>query len=327
MVSALQRVGFCNTQLEVRSDPPTVEEWGVDTWRLSRYLDDDQDLRRAVRLLDGRTFQKVEGHAVGVLPDRRMLWLEGHPAVDGLAAPRTLQEAEERVLRGLHDLGLPSGRDGGLRRFDSTATLRFAEPAQGLAFLAGMAGVDPPRMKTAVYRGVFGHPETVYLIGPGRSRRVLGRCYDKGIESGRAPRGELVRLECQTRLQKDAAQYFTAEAMTKHEQLVGHHFQHRFAPVALSADGVHVATAPVLADRLAQLSSQGRVTPAAAERLAGYLLVGERLPLSDSTRKRRRAELRRHGLVVADAMRDEVGVDLGAALDAALEAWSADAAA
>lgn len=322
-MEAVEQMAVSNSHLEDKTDRrPVVEEWGIDTWRPVRYLDDDDDLRRAVRYLDGRTFQKVEGHAVGVLPDRRMLWAEGHPAVDGLAAPKTLLDAQRRLLRGLRDVGLPVGRDGGLRRFDSTVTLRFDDPLRGLAFLRGLAAVDVPRMKKAVYEGSLGHPETVYLLGPGRSRRVLGRGYDKGVESGEAVRGTLVRLECQTRLPGEVGEYFTPELMTEHDQLVGAHFERRFAPVALSADGVHVGTAPALADRLAKLASEGRVSAAKAERLAGYLLVGERLDRGERTRRRRRAELREFGLIVGDPARDSVDVDLGEPLDAALAAWS-----
>jgi len=320
-MDAVADVGSCNTQLRFKNGTPRVEEVGIDTWRLARYLDDDQDLRRAVRLIDGRTFQKVEGHAVGVLPGYRMLWLEGHPAVEGLATPRTLQQAEERVLNGLLDLGLPTGRDGGLRRFDSTATLRFDHGAEGLAFMRGVAAVDLPRSKKAVYEGVHGEPQTVYILGPGRSRRVLGRLYDKGVESGTAPRGELIRLESQTRVGKEVAEYMTASAMTKHSGLAGSHFRNRFSPVAESVDGVHAATAPVLADRVAELVREGELTAAKGARLVGYLVCGDRLDLARTTQWRWRRELRAHGLVLVDPMKDQVDVDLGQPLEAALAAW------
>jgi hypothetical protein len=192
-----------------------------------------------------------------------------------------------------------------------------------MAFLRGMAAVDLPGTKKAVWESSCGHPETVSIIGPGRSRRVLGRCYDKGVESGTAPRGELVRLESQTRVSKEVGAYMTAAAMSEHSGLVGHHFERRFSPVAASVDGIHVATAPILADRVAELVKDGSLSPSKGMRLVGYLVTGDRLELSRSTRYRWRAELREHGLVVADPSEDPIDVDLGQPLDAALAAWSA----
>lgn len=326
-MEAVSSVGLCNTQLTAKNGrSPAVEEWGIDTWRLGRYLDSDEDLGRAVRFLHGRTFQKVEGHSLGVMPDRRFLWIEGHPAVDGLAPPKTLRTEQDRVLAGLEDHGLPIGRQGGIRRFDQTVTLRFQEPAEGMAFLQGMAAVDVPRTKPASY----GRPiETVYLLGLGRkTRRVLARCYDKGIEAGTARRGELIRLENQTRCSKDSADYINPETMSEFHHLAGSHFAHRFAPVAESVNGVHAATAPVLADRVAELIADGRMSASKGTRLLGYLVAGQRLDGSvpERTLRRWRHELREYGLVLVDPLADQIDVDLGDALWAAVEAWSGDAA-
>jgi hypothetical protein len=328
-MAALSEVGSCNTRLPLKTERPEigVHEWGIDTWRIARYFDNDDDLRRVVRLTSGRTHQKVCDHAIGVLPDRRMLWMEGHPAVDGLAHPKTLSSAEGRVLSGLDDLGLPRGRDGGIRRLDQTVTLRFDEAAEGIAYMRGMAAVQLPRVKKSVYHANDGYPETVNLIGAGRRGRILARCYDKGVESGAAQRGELIRLENQTRYRKDVAEYITPESVSEHHHLAGSHFGLRFAPVAESVDGIHVATAPVLADRVTELVQEGDMSPAKGARLVGYLVCGDRLGLADSTRRRWRSELRHHGLVLVDPLGDDIDVDLGEPLNRALAAWSEDAAA
>lgn len=325
METVLGGVGSCNTQLEARIGRSlSVHEVGVDTWRLARYMDDDHDFAVARRFFADGQIEKINDHSLGWMPRYRMLWIEGHPAVDCLAPPKTLASAERRVLKDVHELGLPTGRDGGVRRYDSTVTLRFEQPAEGLAFLRGIAAIDFPRLKKAVYEGVHGDPETVYLIGPGGSKRILARCYDKGVEQGRgAPRGELIRLENQQRVPKLVAETLTATNMTKHSHLVGQTFANRFAPVAQSVDGIRAATAPVIADRLAELQREGRLSAAKAARLLGYLIAGERMDLPDRTARRWRAELREFGLVLVDPLGDDIDVDLGESLTAALAAWSA----
>lgn len=295
---------------------------GIDTWRVVRYLDEDRELRAASALCTQPTRrglmapEKVAGHRVGVIPGHRMLWCEGHPAVDGLAAPASLAVAEEQLLAGLSDVGMPLGRDGGVGRLDQTVTLEFGADDEGLLLLAGLAAVDVPRLKPAIYGRP---PETVYLLGA-RSGRALARAYDKGLESGTAPRGRLVRLENQTRFGKEAR--MRAQVHAEAPELPARLFEGRFAPVAESCHGITAATLPVLADEVRERVQDGRMTFREAERLSGYLLLGDALPVPRTTRWRRRRELRDHGLVLGDPLRDPLRVDLGGALEAALEAWS-----
>lgn len=323
MVVEDQPVGVCNTPLAFKTETPQATEVGIDTWRLIRYLDDDKDLRRAVRFLDGRTFQKVDNHAVGVMPGHRLMWLEGHPVVDGLAAPRTLDSCRDRVLGALDDHGLPVGRDGGVSRLDCTCTLEFPDERAGLAFLEGVSVAEVPRTKPAVYGRP---PETVYLLSRVGGRK-LARIYDKGVEARSAPPGRLVRLEDQRRFATNARmalrEYITDQGLAEA------HFRGRFAPLAESAQGLHAATLPVLAEELRRRVADGEVAYRQAERLMGYLALqnSDAIRLSQPTSWRRRKELRELGLVLVNPMEDPIDVDLGAALDAALEAWSADAVA
>lgn len=312
-------VGFCNTQQwATNGTPPTAIAAGIDTWRLVRYLDDDDELRAVVGFVgrQGVAAEKIEGHTVGVLPGHRMLWIEGHPEVDGLAAPRSLADAERRVLDGLQGVGYPIGTDAGVGRLDQTVTLRFEDPREGSAFLEGMAWVDVPRCKPAIY----GRPvETVYLLGE-RSGRTLARIYDEGLKHRTAERGRLVRLENQTRYTKP-----TRVRAAKHAEspLAPIHFKQRFAPVAESAHGLHAVTLPVIRERVQAMVREGDLTNREAERMLGFLMLGaEGARYPRRTLYRRRREVRRHGLVMVDPLADPIDVDLGEALNEALRAWS-----
>lgn len=319
--STLQRPGGpSNSHLAdktVRPDRLGAVESGVDTWRLARYLDRDVDLDQAVALCSvltgsgGLHPEKIAGHRVGVLPGHRMLWMEGHPAVEGLAQPSDLAAAEKRLHEAIAAANLPIGRDAGCGRLDSTVTLAMPDSSTGLAFLAGLAVVDVPRSKPAVYGRP---PETVYFLSEVGGRK-LARAYDKGLESKTAPRGLRIRLEAQTRYTKEARR-------AVNDLDPARSFSKRFTPVAEATDGLTAATFPVVADRVAELVQDGRLTTLQAEKLLGYLALQGRMPIHPRTRRRRRRELRRHGLVLVDPLEDPVDVDLGEALDAALAAWS-----
>lgn len=320
-MAAPSTVDVSNSHLTVKSDRPVRPvEAGIDTWRGLRHLDSDAELRQACDLCPGGLHpQPVAGHRVGVIPGLRMLWFEGHPEVDGLGSPDKLHERETALLDTLADAGFPVGADRGLSRLDQTVTLEFAEPDAGLALLVGLSVVDVPRLKP----GTEGRPiETVHWRGRGKSKRIRARAYDKGIESGSAERGRFIRLENQTRYTKEAR--MSARTHADQPRIASTQFHHRFAPVAESVDGLHAATVPVIADRLVDLSRRGVITWAAAERLAGYLLLQDKLKQSPSTQRRRRRELREHGLVLVDPLEDPIDVDMGEALDAALAAWATD---
>lgn len=331
LAEAKKEVECCNTHLTAKTGrPPVAVESGVDTWRLVRYLDDDRDLDRAVARCDGRGSrapEKVAGHVVGVIAGYRMLWMEGHPAgvvnPSNLAHTAALPAAEESLLGALADEGIPVGRDAGVGRLDLTTTLRFSDGAAGTTFLAGLAALDVPRTKPKVI-GRLDAPETVYRLAE-RSGRLLSRAYDKGLEANTAPRGELIRLEAQTRYTKEAR--MPVHAFAQHPDIASSQFTRRFAPVAESADGLTAATLPVVQERVRELVTGGDITARQGERLLGYLaLQGEKGVYSMRTRRRRRQELREAGLVLGNPMLDPIEVDLGDALDAALEAWSDEAA-
>jgi len=98
----------------------------------------------------------------------------------------------------------------------------------------------------------------------------------------------------------------------------------RFVRLWRSAKGVRVASLPVLAKAVADKVGAGEVGLAHAERLVGFLACESAgLHYARRTYYRRKAQLREHGLVMADAFFEPLEVDLGAVLEAALDsdAW------
>ncbi len=84
-----------------------------------------------------------------------------------------------------------------------------------------------------------------------------------------------------------------------------------------------MAAVPVLARELATRARAGELTHREMERMGGFILAelggGARSAYPERTYKRRRAELREHGLIVADHFFEPVELDLGAVLERALE--------
>lgn len=318
-VDGTSEVGICNTQLSAKTGTP--QEAGVDTWCLVRYLDNDCDLERAISLcqVSGRglalSSQRPRDHVVGVRPGPRMLFMEGHPAVEGLAHPAALPEAARSVLAAVEEIGFPLGRDAGLSRVDGTVTVGFEDGHQGLAVLQGVAALDFPRSMPVVW----GHPpQTVYLANES-GRGMKARIYDKARESLSGPPGTAVRFENQGRYSKQVRRAVD-DVDLEH---VRHRFRARFEPLARSAAGLTVASLPVVAGRVHERILAGEIPRREAERLLGFMALhqaGDR-GYPRRTMFRRRSELRERGLVLADDFFEPVEVNLGDTIEAALAAW------
>ncbi|HLY48037.1 MAG TPA: hypothetical protein VKR21_02475 [Solirubrobacteraceae bacterium] len=252
---------------------------------------------------------------MGVLPGHRMLWIEGHPAVEGLAHPATLAEAARDVLGAVGELGFPLGRDAGVARADGTVTLAFVEGHQGLAVLQGVAALDFPRSMPVVW----GHPPQTVYIANESGRGMKARVYDKAVEALSGHPGTLVRFENQARYDKSLRRA-VEEVDLPH---VRDRFQTRFGPLAKSAAGLTVASLPVIAARVHERIMAGEVPRREAERLLGFMALhqaGDR-GYPRRTMFRRRRELRDRGLVLADDFFEPVEVNLGETIEAALAAW------
>lgn len=321
---------------------------GIDTWSVCWYVEDDSPACRAMEHLATDPAprsqllpERVVGHRVGWFPGNRMVFAEGHPQEDALAPASCLPDVVDKLCAEMADRGVildrrrvPGGFPGrkkppvgfgGVRRLDSTVDLAFDDPAEGLAALAGVAALPLPRVKTQIIREVGGkRVETVYFRGSA-GKRVLARWYDKGIESGSAGRGLYVRPEDQRRFVKDAR--LDVEALAS-STFVRDAFVRRFEPLWRAAKGVKVGGVMELAQRLAELQDEGIVSPSEAKRLAGHLVLdaAEAQRQSRAQCYRDRADARKHGLVLADGVLDEVEVDLGQVLERAMdsEAWGCE---
>jgi hypothetical protein len=301
-------------------------EAGVDTTRFLYRLHDEGQQAAATAMWSGRP-GKLGPLAVGYMPAHELLWVEGRPRTlwpgdtTALLDPEALPEADGRVLERLRDVGATDARSVGLSRLDATVTLRFDSPAAGWAALRGMAALDVPRRKPDV---IGRPPETVYWITPAGARRE--RAYDKGLQTGTAAPGTLVRLEAQTRHR--ATDRTTAEWWNM--ERVRETFGSRFGTMGRAADGLHVASETTIREQLRELVEAERITAGMAEKLIGFIgaqSVGLPAP-SRPTYFRRRAELRRLGLAQAlDGIDggDDLDVDLGEVLAEALtaECWRA----
>ena len=331
-----------------------VRDAGVDTWSVCWYLAEGSKAEKAMQQLaterGPRSMllpERVADHRVGWFPGPGMLFAEGHPSSDGLCRSDALPEALAGLVEAMRDRGVspPTRRIapeqvpvreggkvevvtlpycgwtgfGGIRRLDSTVDLSFDDGHEGIAALAGVAAVPVPRAKTEIVREVGGHRvETVYLLGSS-GKRVLGRWYDKGIESGAARRGMLVRPEDQRRFPKRSRLDVEAVASSTY---VRDAFVRRFEPLWRASKGVKVAGAIELAQRIRELVEDGSMSASEAKAAAGFLLLecAEANFQSRATRFRDRALCRDHGLVLADGVLDQVEVDLGEIIESALEA-------
>jgi hypothetical protein len=266
------------------------------------------------------------------------MFAEGHPNPEGLAAasilPRVLDDlVEELGGRGIiperHRAAMlwPGKRRygfAGIRRLDSAVDLRFDEPLAGLSALAGVASLPLPRVKTKVIRETGGRRvETVYLHGYS-GKAVLGRWYDKGIESHSGDRGTWVRPEDQRRFKPG---HRIAVEPVAESTFVRDAFVRRFQPLWQASKGVIVGSAANLGVRLGELVQAGEMSHREARSIAGHLVLEaagvEEVVAPQSSRYRYRACARAHGLVLADGVLDEVEVDLHEVVEAALDegAW------
>jgi hypothetical protein len=318
---------------------------GVDTWSPCWYLREGSAAERAieslanVRAKRGRVMsESIQGHRIGWFASERMLYAEGHPGGENLGCPDDLPQVLEELAGGIVDYGIPlpdgltldpwlvdERRPGfaGVRRVDATCDLAFDVGGEGMAVLAGVAAMDLPRVQRAIrYQPGGTAVETVAYHGHG-GRKMLARWYDKSVESGCGPRGTLVRPEDQRRYELMSRR--SAEELTS--SYVRGSFQRRFVPLWQATRGVIVGGPTVLARELVEAVEGGEITYAQAERMAGYLTLDRagqpRMPAR--TRRRRRGEARKLGLVLADGVLEEVEVDLHDVLDQVLESevWGA----
>jgi hypothetical protein len=257
--------------------------------------------------------EEIDGWRVGSIPALGLTWVEGHPVPGALASPLEVAQAGTRVRESV-DGTLGVRRDRGVARLDVTTTRPMGEELRARAFMAGMASVELPRCE-AIRRGT---PVHSIAWSHERGRRILARCYDKGLERGGEP-WRFARLEDQGRFPSGRRPTVeaAAEAEFQRRRLVA-----RFGPMRKAVSGVRAASFPVVAKAIADEVRYGYRPAREGERLAGALVLlngGAGEGYSRATLYRRRSELREAGFVVVDDFMDPVEVDLADELDAALE--------
>jgi hypothetical protein len=230
--------------------------------------------------------------------------VEGHPVPGSLAPDEALADFVERSAR-TFDLG----HFLGFNRLDSTATIAFEDPRQGMALLRALAAVRLPYIKPAVYGNP---PETVYLMDLRGRGRKLARAYDKGIESGTAERGRLIRLEDQRR--------FKSGERPGLQHVVGRElFERRFAPVLEVAGTLEVCDHSTALDALAARLVAGSITDQKFDALAAFVHREARaLPSQQRTARRKRQQLREIGIALTEQEPDSAPVDLAAVVGATI---------
>src|SRR3954463_13002263 len=316
---------------------------GVDTWAPAWRVTPDSAHARHLEALcsipsarGGKLMaQPVAGHRILFWPASGLLKAEGHPTEHGLAPVRSLPAALDRLHDALDVAGVEPPRSGrkfvrhresqgfaGLRRIDLTVDLRADDRDEGRQLLAAFEAAARSSGHHAPTYGRPGKPgATVYVAGEGG---VLGRWYDKGVESGSAAPFRLIRPEAQWRFAnergpEDLDELGDVAAMRDR-------FAKRWGPWCRGR--IVVGDMTELGRKLAEAVEAGRITPAEARRIAGYLVM-EPHGIHDAprTRQRLRAEAAGFGFHLVDGVLEPLEVDLGAALDEAeqLDPWESGA--
>jgi hypothetical protein len=276
----------------------------VDTLRL---------LVEVERFPEKHLFNVADGWKGEAMPSLGLVAVEGNPEGGALWSPDEVLRVGEGV-RDVVDATFGLRSDRGVSRVDVTTSRRM-DPRRGRALLGGLAALEFPRLE----RTARGSPvHSVWWTGK-KSRAIRGRAYCESFKvESRAP-FERVRLETQERLRNGARPPLDVVADPEFQR---QRFVRRFEPMRKAVDGVRAASFPVIAQGLADDARYGLRTAREVERLAGALVIlgggaGDAYPAR--TLKRRRAELRRAGYVIADDFLEPVEVNLGDELELALE--------
>lgn len=285
--------------------PPTT---GVDTLRLLFEVD---------RVPPRGIHDLPEGWKLHSMPELHLVAVEGNPEAGGLWSGSEVRAVGYRQ-RDLIDATWGVWRDRGVARMDVTTSRRFV-PAEGRAFMAGVAAMEFPRLE-ASRRGTPVH--SAWWTGK-RSAVIKNRAYCESFKvEGREP-FERLRLEEQGRYANGRRPSLDEAADPDFQR---DRFLRRFKPMRKAVDGVTAASFPVIAQALADEARYGYRTTREVERLAGALVIlggGGGEGYARRTRYRRQSELREAGYVLIDDFMEPVEVNLGDELERALEEFGA----
>lgn len=325
---------------------------GVDTWKPTWYVDPAGREARWFKenpdvLSVNGSWQmpaQIEEHTIGFDHRRNLIWAEGHPEPGRLAKAHELVPAYNRLREAMAAAGvpIPPGRtrpivsrarrapgpkdrstaaawssfrapgEAGLGRLDVTADFETPTSLYGLELLKALQAIQFCNGRSRPYGG-NNMWETVVI--PARNgRAILGRVYDKGVESKSAPRGRLLRAEDQRR--------FTAERRRAVEdidaQFLCDRWHRRFKHFAKATEGVVTVSDPITACAVVQSKIEaGELDPLRGERLVATIMLdylsGQNRRGDRVTLWRRRKELRELGIVTDSGVLERGSTTVGAA--------------
>lgn len=308
---------------------PTPETWnrhGIDTVRY-RYRADPHAYAKFAHAgassegPRGELHRRADGVRIGAHRDG-MLYAEGRLAAilngpdDHALLPMTALEqgADAAAQRFGFDVDPNDARIG---RLDIAAELTFDDGRDGLAFLHALSLADVPWAKVGTEGKKREHIETVNFRTV-RGRQILMRAYDKGIEAGIAPPGELIRLERQRRYRKTAEKTVAmARELDPRKLFIGRELA---SLIDVTAEVVCDTWGAI--DRLNELVHRGQMKATKADSLAGFLARGGEGHCS-STWYSRWAQLRAWGIIVDPLAREGTNVPVGRHLRSMLASLAA----
>jgi len=309
MSALASRAGIDTVRFRWREEPDIYQRFSqrpegvIEGYRGERYA--QTELGRIGVYRDGMVY--LEGRAGAILHRNR----EDH----SLLPSHALSSAERVARYFVQENGADVSEEARLGRIDLASELRFSDPREGSAFLHSLAGLDVPWCKSRVDGRKGDHIETVSFHGT-RGRSIYLRAYDKGVESGTAPPGEVIRMERQRRFRKSRevlADDFSNVADLR-KVFLGREFK-------LLAD-LPSAMICNLPDALLAMRDMG-LRHQQFERLGGFLTVGRYIDYPRAIRYKRIAELREMGIFVDPAQNERLEVPVGQYLQTLASAWAA----
>jgi hypothetical protein len=313
----------------VSNSRPLPESWngaGVDTVRF-RFRGDVHGYARFARSGPhqegprGELYRQEGGVRVAALRDGA-LYAEGRLAAivngpdDHSLIPITSLGDGARAVSERFGFRVDESR-AAIGRLDVAAELRFEDGADGLAFLHALSLADVPWAKVGTEGKKRDRIQTVNFRSV-RGRSILMRAYDKGIESGLAPAGELIRFERQRRYRKQRELAISAALDLDVARLF----------VGRELESLARVTAEVVCDqwgaidRLNELVRWGSIKAPKADALAGFLVRGG-AGHKQSTWYSRWSALRDLGIVIDPLARERSAVPVGRHLRAMVEQLAA----
>ena len=256
----------------------------------------------------------IAGHRVGWFAGSGLIFAEGRARRDGLCVASQISDALATLRAALEESGiapLPSP-ELRLRRLDVAVDVRFESSVDGLSILAQAAAAGGG--KVGVYRDER-WVETVVLMT--RSGKTKARIYDKGRQTGSAPRGRWLRFEGQWPFPRGSRPLPGELGPEELRERFASRFRTFWRPSSRSDRSGN----DPLVRRLTGAIEEGELLPSRARSLVGYLYLTESGVPQGARRKvaELEHECRELGLSLEFSAGDEEGLELQTLLEECLK--------